>query len=229
MKLLLHACCGPCSLEPVRLLGEEGHDVALCFANSNIAPREEHDRRLDVLRAWADEQGIPVVDLPYGADAWEAGPGKVQEAGGAREDRCRACYRLRLEAAATYAQEHGFEALSTTLAVSPYQLSDTCHEELKAACTRHGLACVWQDFRPYYPNATRRSRELGMYRQNYCGCAYSQAEAEEERARRKAAKAKAAQEREAALEAARAERAAKQATYDNERARRREIRNSFRH
>ena len=189
MKLLLHACCGPCSLEPVRLLQEAGHDITICFANANIQPREEYDLRLDTLRAWANEEGIPVVDLPYDLEGWRTTAGAVDAAGGPREDRCRACYAQRLEAAAVWGAEHDFEALSTTLAVSPYQLSEVCHEELEAAAARHGLACIWEDFRPYYPTATTRSRDLGMYRQNYCGCLYSKAEADAERAERKAERA----------------------------------------
>lgn len=224
MKLLLHACCGSCSLEPVRLLAQAGHEITICFANSNIQPHAEYTRRLDTLRTWAAGAGIPVVDLPYSEATWQAGPGAVEQVGAPREERCRACYALRLEEAATYAAEQGFEAISTTLAVSPYQFSEICHEELEAAAARYGLACVWEDFRPYYPQATKRSREIGMYRQNYCGCLYSKAEAEVERAERKAEKAAAQAQRESELEAARAKRAAQQAAFDGQQRRKREAR-----
>ena len=227
MKLLLHACCGPCSLEPVRLLAEEGHDIAIMFANPNIQPRDEYDKRLDVLRNWADSEGIPVLEGDYDLEAWRAQVGALEEAGAVREERCRACYALRLEAAARYAAEHGFEALSTTLAVSPYQFSEACHEELEAACARHGLVCIWQDFRPYYPTATTRSRELGMYRQNYCGCLYSKGEAAIEREERRAVKAAATAKREEALEAARQERAERDRARAEQRRRRQEIRKAY--
>ena len=202
--------------------------MTIAFANPNIQPRSEYDQRLEVLRAWALGEGIPVVELPYDLDAWHARVGALEEAGAAREERCRACYALRLEAAARYAAEQGFEALSTTLAVSPYQFSEACHEELEAACKRHGLACIWQDFRPYYPTATKRSRELGMYRQNYCGCIYSKAEAAAEKQDRRAAKAAAAAEREAELEAARLHKARRQQEIEAERRRRHEIRKAMR-
>ena len=71
--------------------------------------------------------------------------------------------------------------MSTTLVVSPYQLFDACGEILAAVAPRYGLTPVWRDFRPFYPEATRESRELGMYRQNYCGCRFSAAEAAIER------------------------------------------------
>lgn len=91
------------------------------------------------------------------------------------------------------AQKLGFSHISTTLVVSPYQLFDTCHDVLERLAQAHGLTMVWRDFRDWYPQATTRSRELGMYRQNYCGCRFSAAEAaierHEARDARKAAKA----------------------------------------
>ena len=65
MKLLLHACCGPCSLEPTRLLKAAGHDITIYYANSNIAPREEYEHRLATLEKWARDEGIPVIEGPY--------------------------------------------------------------------------------------------------------------------------------------------------------------------
>lgn len=79
------------------------------------------------------------------------------------------------------AVETGFGHLSTTLAVSPYQLFESCGRELAHAAEERGLVAVWQDFRPFYPQAATRSKELGMYRQNYCGCRFSAAESAFER------------------------------------------------
>lgn len=177
--VLLHACCGPCSLEPVRLLREEGLEPTICWTNPNIQPVSECERRLDTLRAWAaDVAHVDVIVAGDDRDAWER---VCAPAGFDRERRCRACYALRLEEACRVARERGFELVSTTLAVSPYQLFDACGEILRATAARHGLTPVWRDFRPHYPEATRESRELGMYRQNYCGCRFSAAEAAIER------------------------------------------------
>lgn len=179
IPLLLHACCGPCSLEPVRLLREEGFEPTILWSNPNIQPLSEHDRRLDTLRAWAD--GVAHVDVIVAGDdraAWER---VCAPAGFDRERRCRACYALRLAEACRVASERGFTHVSTTLAVSPYQLFDVCGEQLRAIAAAHGLTAVWRDFRPHYAEATRESRELGMYRQNYCGCRFSAAEAAIER------------------------------------------------
>ena len=278
MKLILHACCGPCSLEPVRLLKEEGHDITIAYMNSNIAPASEYQHRLSTLLDWAKAQDIPVIEGPYEPTRWqeairnawhphssnsdstqtsahnnhevsasrasfpleassafvtssELDASPASEANSQtitpsfntgidpefdparnpkfihlyhdRENRCRACYRIRLEELARFAHEHGFEGIGTTLTVSPYQYTAIIQEELqRAAKPYQGLSVVFRDYRPYYPEATKRSRDLGMYRQNYCGCAYSDKEAAAEREARKAArKKKKAEERRAKLQA----------------------------
>lgn len=278
MRMLLHACCGPCSLEPSRILRDEGHELTIFYANSNIAPAEEYEHRLQTLRTWAATEGIPVLEGAYDPDAWQRTAGRIGEAAleeartelrakepatagdaptedgrpatgfGAfgelgldeaaalavdpekRAARCRACYRLRLEEAARYAAEAGFEAVSTTLAVSPYQYGDIIREELERAASGAGVRAVFEDFRPFYPEATRRSRALGMYRQNYCGCLISDLEASAERAERKAER-RAAREEEraahaeerAAEEEKRAEHKAERAAYDAKQARKRAV------
>ena len=189
--LLLHACCGPCSLEPLRLLREEGFEPTILWSNPNIQPIAEHELRLETLLAWArDVAHVDVIVAGDDRDAWER---LVAPALFDRERRCRACYALRLAELARVARERGFEHVSTTLAVSPYQLFDVCSEQLVALAHANGLTPVVRDFRPHYPDATRISRELGMYRQNYCGCRFSAAEAaierHEARDARKAAKA----------------------------------------
>lgn len=176
--LLLHACCGPCSLEPLRVLREQGFLPTIVYVNPNIQPHDEYVRRLETLHAWAAGENVEVVEGPYEAERWER---EVARYGTNRLARCQACYRLRLEGAATLAAELGCTHMSTTLAVSPYQLFDACGAELGRICARAGLTAVWQDFRPLYPQATTRAKELGLYRQNYCGCRFSAAEAALER------------------------------------------------
>ena len=258
MKLLVHACCGPCSIMPTKLLREQGHDISVFYANSNIAPRAEYDKRLVELRKFAEQQGFEVREGAYDPNEWERVVAPIGEAlkdfspalasGDAgdepyqaktvaelldddnRRERCRACYRLRLEEAAAAAVQGGYEGMATTLAVSPYQFTDVIHEELVRACAQAGIAAHFEDYRPYYDEATRISRELGMYRQNYCGCRFSVKEGQatrafikQQRAAQKAAQAAAhAQERAAAEEEHRRQAAEKRA-YADERARRRAI------
>ena len=209
MKLLLHACCGPCSLEPVRALHAAGHDLTIYFANANIAPYPEYVQRRSTLKAWAATEGVAVLEGAYEPDSWEQTAGRIgqaalDEAGGniqtcaldasRREARCQACYRLRFEETARYAATHAFDGIGTTLSVSPYQFTDIIQEELERAAANNDVEALFEDYRPLYDEATRRSREANMYRQNYCGCRFSDAEAAVERSLRK-------QERAAAREA----------------------------
>ena len=147
-----------------------------------------------------------------------------------RKARCRACYRLRFEEASALAAEQGFDALGTTLSVSPYQYTDVIREELERAASAAGVQPLFEDYRPFYDEATHRSREMGMYRQNYCGCRFSDVEAATERAERKAQRAAAREaeaaahaEERAAAETARAAKKAERAAYDAKQARKRAV------
>ncbi|MEY8436882.1 epoxyqueuosine reductase QueH [Atopobiaceae bacterium 24-176] len=179
VPVAVHACCGPCSLEPVRLLREEGMEPMIFWTNPNIQPVAEHERRLETLKGWAESEGIEVVVCADDRSLWEHA---VAPKGFDRVARCRACYALRLAETCRAAKERGFSLVTTTLAVSPYQLHDVCDEVLVAIAGAHGLEPVARDFRGAYPQATQRSLDLGMYRQNYCGCRFSAVEASLERA-----------------------------------------------
>jgi epoxyqueuosine reductase len=185
-RLLLHACCGPCLLEPLDALLCEADSVTVAFANPNIHPAEEFERRRDTLLTYAEQVGVDVEVLPYDREAWDAQVAPLASAG---PERCRACYRLRLGIAARFAAEHGFDALTTTLSVSPYQQHDAIQEEGERAASEVGIAWLRRDYREQYRDSVVRSRELGMYRQNYCGCDFSRAEAAAQRDERKARKA----------------------------------------
>jgi epoxyqueuosine reductase len=184
MRLLLHACCGPCLIEPLDRL-RVAHDVTVAYANPNIHPLREYERRRDTLIAYAGSQSIDAVEFPYEPAEWvRAVAAKTPD----KNRRCRACFALRLGAVASYAAANGFEAFATTLTVSPYQDVDALRDAAEEASRKHGVGYCHTDFRAAYPDAVRRSRELGMYRQNYCGCLLSQVEAARERAERKAAR-----------------------------------------
>ena len=246
---------------PSRLLSEAGHDIAIFYANSNITPASEYRKRLVELERYAGAQGFEVLEGTYDPGAWEREVAPIGEAvkqfspafGQAfaekaqdysdiesvaelldderRRERCRACYRMRLEEAAAAAAQAGFDGLATTLAVSPYQFTDVIREELERAAANTGVRALFEDFRPYYNEATRISRELGMYRQNYCGCRFSIQEGEATRAfikeKRKAAKAKRAAQLAQEKAAAEERKAAKQA-YAEAQAKKRAVLKSMR-
>lgn len=167
-------------------MAREFDGVTVVFANPNIHPAEEYIRRRDTLSDYAAQVGIDVAELPYDRTAWDEAVAPFAEA---RLERCRACYRLRLGMAARHAANCGFDALATTMTVSPYQDHDAINDEGQRAARKAGVTWLECDFRDRYRDATVRSRALGMYRQNYCGCVYSRAEAEAERQARKAVRA----------------------------------------
>lgn len=182
MRIALHACCGPCLLEPFDALASE-HEVVVVYANPNIHPLEEYERRRDTLLEYARERGIDVRELPYDPVQW------MRSVAGVEDDparRCEACFTLRLSMTAAVAAEENCEAIATTLAVSPYQDPDAIKRAGQAAAACHGVTYLHRDFRERYPEATRRSREIGMYRQNYCGCLLSDIEARTQRRERRA-------------------------------------------
>jgi predicted adenine nucleotide alpha hydrolase (AANH) superfamily ATPase len=186
MRLLLHACCGPCLIEPLEEFSATADELAIVFTNSNIHPAEEYERRKETLTAYADSVGATVIELAYDPAAWIEAVGPLARSGA---ERCDACYRLRLGEAARYAAENGYDAIATTLTISPHQNPEAIRREGRAAASQAGIDWVDRDFRDSYAQATRRSRELGMYRQNYCGCMLSEVEARDARAARRLEKA----------------------------------------
>jgi len=173
MRVLLHACCGPCLIEPYDALTAE-HEVEVVYANPNIHPIEEYRRRRDTLLSYAREHGISVRELEYDPVLW------MRAIAGVEDDppaRCRACFELRLRLTAEEAVAKGFEGFATTLTVSPYQDEGAIREAGERVAVTTGVRYLHRDFRDRYQKATRRSRDLGMYRQNYCGCMLSDVEA----------------------------------------------------
>lgn len=237
-RLLLHVCCGPCSTAPLRTLRQRGVELCIHFANSNIAPASEYEHRLQTARSYAEGLGIPFVEGAYRPQAWSDIVRDVPTESRISADgmtpppeRCRACYRLRFTEAARYAAGHGFSHVGTTLSVSPYQYRDIIREELERACAAAGVEPFFEDYSPLYPETVSASKEAGLYRQDYCGCLPSRAEAnagrtarKAEREARKAARAEARKEAEATLDERRAERAA----YDAKQARKRALKNALR-
>ena len=199
-KLLLHCCCAPCTLLPLETLLREGWDLSLYFYNPNIQPAEEYRLRLETLHSLLDSQfdGISLYTGLYEPALWEE---RVGVFGGPyplitdssdypdllekRKLRCAACYRLRFEALATFGAElgdgKGSYCLDTTLTISPYQFIPEAREALTKSAAAQSLEAHMTDWREYYQLSIGRYRELGLYRQNSCGCRYSRQEAELER------------------------------------------------
>jgi hypothetical protein len=180
MRLLIHTCCGPCLLPVAHKLRDDGHELAAYFYNPNIHPHAEHRRRLEAFHTVVDNLGLPTLPSP----TYE--PQSFFRAVTFREDeRCRLCYRLRLFEAALAARDAGFAAFTTTLLISPYQNLDLVREGGSAAAEAAAVEFYYEDLRPLFHRSRDMARELELYHQRYCGCLYSELEAEMSRLRKR--------------------------------------------
>ena len=165
-QILLHMCCGPCSLHVIDDLRELFGDIDIqgLYANPNIHPREEFERRLENARKAAEYKKIKFEHLSdYDQNRWEFFDGE-------QSSRCEMCYNLRMEMAAKYAMENGFKVFSTTLIVSPYQNHLKIYEAGKRAAEKYGIEFCYYDFSVNFRKGQQQAKEIGLYRQKYCGC-----------------------------------------------------------
>lgn len=169
MKLLLHACCGPCSCYPTEKLRAGGMDFDILFYNPNIHPYKEFKHRLSTLREFCEKKEIGlIIDKSYPLE--ETLRGMVTEP----TIRCAYCYRVRMRYAARFARENGYSAFSTTLLVSPYQKHELIKKAAEEAAAEFGIPFYYEDFRSGYQRGVEISLEMGLYRQQYCGCVFSE-------------------------------------------------------
>ena len=190
-RLLLHACCAPCSSYVLEYLAAH-FAITLFFYNPNIAPEEEYHFRAAELQRLLREMPLarPVVFLegrydPERFRAMSRGLEQLPEGG----ERCFRCYRLRLGETARMAKKQQFDYFTTTLSISPYKNAAKLNEIGAALAEETGVPYLFSDFkkRGGYTRSCALSAEYGLYRQNYCGCAFSRAEADRRIAAREAA------------------------------------------
>lgn len=171
MKILLHTCCGPCSIYPVQVLRQMDMDVMGFFYRHNIHPYTECIKREDTLKAYADSIHLKMIyQQDYEMEKF------IQSVVFREKDRCRYCYHDRLNATALVAKKGKFDGFSTTLLYSRFQNHDLIHETGMALAKQYGLKFFYHDFREGWKQGIEESKSLGMYRQQYCGCIYSEKE-----------------------------------------------------
>lgn len=173
-RLLLQSCCGPCSTYVLSYLTQY-FDITLLYYNPNIQPREEYDLRLaNQRKVLAAMPEVHIMECGYDGEAYnEAVRGlEAEPEGGAR---CTVCFALRLEETARRAAEGKFDYFCTTLTVSPHKDAQRINAIGRALGERYGVQWLPSDFkkREGYKESIRLSQELGLYRQDYCGCLYS--------------------------------------------------------
>lgn len=179
-KLLLHSCCAPCSSYCLLYLAKY-FEIIDFYYNPNISPKEEHDKRSDELErlidAFKDEYGYEIrfVEGKYEPEKFyemASGLEDVPEGG----ERCFKCYRLRMEEAAKLAKAEGADFFTTTLSISPLKNARKINEIGENLETIYGVKHLPSDFkkREGYKQSVELSQKYELYRQNYCGCVYSQ-------------------------------------------------------
>jgi hypothetical protein len=175
-KLLLHICCGPCSIFVWQKL-QADFELNGFFYNPNIQPFAEHEfRRLELAKI-AEKFAWPMVYAPYDLPGWFAairGLEKEKERGA----RCPVCFRFRLEKVFAYAREHGFDCVASTLSISPSKVTAQINQQGMALAEKYGIAFLAENFKKKdgFLISRRQGDELGVRHQDYCGCAYSKAE-----------------------------------------------------
>ena len=191
MNLLLHMCCGPCSCYPVKVLREQGIEPTGYFFNPNIHPYKEWDMRLKAAEEFAARSEMKIItDKHYMLRDFLR---RALAAEQVENGRCRMCYTWRLEETARYAAENGFDAFTSTLFYSIYQQHELMRETAEHFARVYGVKFHYEDFRPGWQEGIDMSMEMGLYRQPYCGCIFSEEERysrELRKARKKANKAK---------------------------------------
>ena len=171
MKVLLHTCCAPCSIYCVKKLKEENVDITSYWYNPNIHPYKEYEARLDCLIEYNKSINVPlVIDYEYGLRSF------CKNVINNVDNRCAYCYTSRLEKAAKYAKEHGFDAFSTTLLYSIYQKHDLIKKIGESLEKKYEIKFLYRDFREGFKLGQDTAREIGLYMQKYCGCIFSEEE-----------------------------------------------------
>lgn len=183
-KLLIHACCGPCSSYVIEYLSKY-FDITIFFYNPNIYPINEFVRRHDELNRFISEfnknnnEEIKLLIHDYDPKVFYESIRGLEHAG-EKSRRCYNCYKLRMTKSAKYAKENNFDYFTTTLSISPYKNANWINEIGKKIENKIDIKYLYSDFKKKngYKRSLELSKEYNLYRQEYCGCVYSKEERE---------------------------------------------------
>ena len=182
-SLLLHSCCAPCSSYCLEYLSRY-FKITVLYYNPNLFPAGEYERRVSeqkkLVSALPAKYPVTLVEMKGEPEEFYSavkGLEHIREGG----ERCFACFKLRLERAARYAKENGFDFFTTTLTISPLKNAQKLNEIGEAAGEKFGVRHLPSDFKKKngYKRSVELSKVYGLYRQDYCGCVFSKREREE--------------------------------------------------
>jgi len=167
-KMLIHTCCGPCFIGPWTHLKNE-FDITALWYNHNIHPVQEYLKRRDTLSQYCADNDINLIMKDeYNLDLF------IQNSAFREKNRCYSCYYERLKYTAIIAKKGKFDCFTTTLLYSKFQKHELIHEIGDNLAKENDIPFFYQDLREYWKEGISLSKEQGMYRQQYCGCIYSE-------------------------------------------------------
>jgi predicted adenine nucleotide alpha hydrolase (AANH) superfamily ATPase len=171
MRLLMHICCAPCSLYLLSVVKERGIETSGLWFNPNIHPFTEYKNRFDSVKKLESLWNLNIeYKDEYGLKEF------LRNVVGKEDNRCEYCYTTRLEETARKAKEANADAFATSLLVSPYQKFDMITDIGRTLQEKYSVEFFMEDFRKGFGEGRKMSREMGLYRQKYCGCIYSEME-----------------------------------------------------
>lgn len=180
-RMLLHACCAPCSSAVVERL-QQDYSVTVFFYNPNIHPLAEYQLRCMELERWCQQLHLPLIVDEYRPEHWHhliAGYEHEAERGA----RCTVCYRMRMDRTAQRAQADDFEVFTTVLSISPHKDAQRINTIGAQLASDSGVDFYVANFKKQggFQRSLELSKEYDFYRQSYCGCCYSLAQSEQRR------------------------------------------------
>ncbi len=169
MNLLLHTCCAPCSIYCIDSLLKEDIKPTIYWYNPNIHPYTEYKNRKEALENYAKYIDINyIIQDEYGLKKF------CSNVINNLHNRCVYCYTTRLKKTAKYAKENGFDSISTTLLISPYQNHNLIKRLGEKIAKMYNLQFIYRDFRQGFREGQAKARQLYIYMQKYCGCIFSE-------------------------------------------------------
>lgn len=183
-SLLLHSCCAPCSSYVIEYLSNY-FNITVFYYNPNIYPEEEYIKRVDeekdFICRFKTKHKVDFIEGDYVTEKFYSSvKGFENEKEGG--ERCFKCYELRLKESAIVAKNKGYDYFTTTLSVSPYKNAQKLNEIGERLGNEYGLQYLYSDFKKKngYKRSIELSKEYNLYRQDYCGCIFSQIERQKE-------------------------------------------------
>ena len=176
-RLLIHACCAPClvavyddTIKNTTNMDIDEFDVI--WHNTNIHPKIEYEKRKETFVSYVNSMGkTPIMIDEYNMNKFISDVVNLDKT--KYKMRCEYCYVSRLEKVFEYAKENGYTHVTTTLLISPFQKHDVIKKVCESLAKKYDVIFLYKDYRSLFEEGQQKAKELGMYRQKYCGCIYS--------------------------------------------------------